>query len=341
MRALALAGVERVEMCELPPPAPREGEVLLRVRMAGICGSDVHGFLGHSPRRRPPLVLGHEAVGVVAQRHSSVDEVAVGQRVYVNPLISCGRCTACLAGRQNTCATWRLLGMDTLNGAYAEYVAVPASQVRAIPEQVPDAAAVWAEPLANLVHCFRISMNEPSNSMAIFGAGTMGALGVMLARLRGVGRVFVIDKIAERLEAAKELGADQVFNSDEGDVVGQIREATGGAGVDYVLDAVGMSATRRAAAAVCRRGGRMAFLGLGENESSLPFIEIIRSEQAIFTTFAYTPGDFLDSIRLIESGRVRLERWMEVRRLDEGQASFMKMAHDPGGTLKLLLEVGT
>jgi 2-desacetyl-2-hydroxyethyl bacteriochlorophyllide A dehydrogenase len=341
MRALALAGVERLEMCELPPPVPREGEVLLRVSVAGICGSDVHGFLGHSPRRRPPLVLGHEAVGVIAQRHSSVDELAVGQRVYVNPLISCGRCLPCLAGRQNTCANWRLLGMDNLNGAYAEFIAVPASQVRHISDHVPDARAVWAEPLANLVHCFRISMNEPPNSMAIFGAGTMGALGVMLARLRGIGQVFVVDRIAERLDAAKQLGADRVFHSDEGDVVGQIRESTGGAGVDYVLDAVGVSTTRRGAAAVCRRGGRMAFLGLGENESSLPFIEMIRNEQAIFTTFAYTPGDFLDSIRLIESGRVQLERWMEVRPLEEGQASFMKMARDPGATLKLLLEVGT
>jgi threonine dehydrogenase-like Zn-dependent dehydrogenase len=230
--------------------------------------------------------------------------------------------------------------MDKLNGAYAEYVAVPASQVRAIPDHVPDDRAVWAEPLANLVHCFRISMSEHPNLMAIFGAGTMGALAVMMARLRGVGKVFVVDRIGERLDAAKELGADRVFNSDEGDVVARIREETGGAGVDYVLDAVGVTATRRAAVNVCRRGGRMAFLGLGENESSLPFIEMIRNEQAIFTTFAYTPGDFVDSVRLIESGRVRLERWMETRRLDEGQASFMKMAHDPGGTLKLLLEVG-
>ena len=339
MKALALAGVERLELCDIAPPVPREGEVLLRVTVAGICGSDVHGFLGHSPRRKPPLVLGHEVVGVVAQRHPSVNDIAVGQRVYVNPLISCGRCAACIAGRQNTCANWRLLGMDNLNGAYAQYVAVPASQVRAIPGDVPDAMAVWAEPLANLVHCFRISMHEHPGSIAIFGAGTMGALAVMMARLRGVGRILVVDRIEERLDAAKQLGADRVFHSDEPDVVRKIRDETGGAGVDYVLDAVGVSATRRAAAAVCRRGGRMAFLGLGENESSLPFIEMIRNEQAIFTTFAYTPGDFLDSIRLIESGRVRLERWTDTRTLDEGQACFMKMAHDPRGTLKLLLEV--
>jgi 2-desacetyl-2-hydroxyethyl bacteriochlorophyllide A dehydrogenase len=339
MRALVLVGVERVEMRELPAPAPQAGEVLLRVSTAGICGSDIHGFLGHSPRRKPGLVLGHEAVGVVADVGPSAEGVRVGQRVYVNPLISCGMCMACLAGRQNTCERWRLLGMDRVNGAYAEFVAVPASQVRPIPDQVPDRLAVWAEPLANIVHCFRISMSETPHSMVVMGAGTMGALTVMLAKLRGINQVFVVDRIAARLEAALAIGADGAFDSREGDVVERLRAETGGQGVDFVMDAVGAAETRRAAAAVCRRGGRMAFLGLGENETSLPFIEMIRNEQAIFTSFAYTPRDFLDSVRLIESGRMALDRWTEERPLDEGQASFMKMTHDPGGTLKLLLNV--
>jgi 2-desacetyl-2-hydroxyethyl bacteriochlorophyllide A dehydrogenase len=339
MKAAVLTGVEQVEMRDIPDPVPQAGEVLLRVSAAGICGSDIHGFLGHSPRRKPPLVLGHEAVGVVAHAHPSVTGLPVGQHVYVNPLISCGMCPACLAGRQNTCADWRLLGMDKVNGAYAEFVAVPASQLRPVPDQVPDHHAVWAEPLANIVHCFRISMTEVPHTMAVLGAGTMGALAIMLANMRGVQRIFAVERIAERFDAARHLGADVVFNADLMDAPAYVKKLTDGQGVDFVLDAVGVSSTRRLAAAICRRGGRIAFLGLGENETSLPFIEMIRNEQTLFTSFAYTPRDFLDSVRLIESGTGPLDQWTQVRPLHEAQASFMKMSHKPGATLKLLLDV--
>lgn len=334
MRALVLVGPQKVEMQEMPAPVARNGEVLLRILTAGICGSDIHGFLGHSPRRKPGLVLGHEAVGIISEFGAGVGGLKVGQRVYINPLISCGKCEACRKGRENTCAQWRLLGMDRVHGAYAEYVAVPSSQIRPIPDRISDERAVWAEPLANIVHCFRISMDEIPASIAVMGAGTMGALAVMVARARGISRIVVVDKNDARLAAAKEIGADQVISSDAPDVKEQIGT------VDFVLDAVGVSAMRRLAVAVCRRGGRMAFLGLGENETSLPFIEMIRNEQAIFTSFAYTPADFLESVKMIESPQPMLEKWMEIRPLSQGQESFMKMAHDPGATLKLLLNVG-
>src|SRR5437868_6700225 len=136
MKALVLVGKERVEMQEVPAPTPAAGEVLLRVSTAGICGSDIHGFLGHSPRRKPGLILGHEAVGIVAELGAGVKNVRMGQRVYVNPLMSCGRCGACRARRENTCAYWSLLGMDRIHGAYAEFVAVPSIQLLPIPDEV-------------------------------------------------------------------------------------------------------------------------------------------------------------------------------------------------------------
>jgi 2-desacetyl-2-hydroxyethyl bacteriochlorophyllide A dehydrogenase len=343
MKALVLTGPQRVEMKDLPQPEPGPGEVLLRVAAAGICGSDVHGFLGHSPRRKPGLVLGHEAVATVADAHPTVAdrESLLGRRVYVNPLISCGSCPACLSGRQNTCRSWRLLGMDRVHGAYADYVCVPAAQVLPVSDHVDACDAVLAEPLANLVHCFRVAVAEHPHAMAVFGAGTMGALMLMVARLRGVQRLFAVDRNAERLAVARELGAELTLNPDEGDVSARLRDATAGDGVDCCLDAVGAAATRQAAVASCRRGGRIMLLGLAENESSLPFVDMIRNEQSIATSFAYTPRDFLDSVRLIESGRVSLRRWSECRPLEEGQAAFMKMTHDPGATLKLVLNVMT
>ncbi|HEV8378706.1 MAG TPA: alcohol dehydrogenase catalytic domain-containing protein [Tepidisphaeraceae bacterium] len=334
MKALVLTGKERVEVQEMPAPQAAAGEVLLRVSTAGICGSDIHGFLGHSPRRKPGLILGHEAVGVVAELGPGVKNLRMGQRVYVNPLISCGKCEACLSGKENCCVSWRLLGMDRVHGAYAEFVAVPASQLRPIPDEVSDQRAVWAEPLANIVHCFRISMNEKPKSMAILGAGTMGALGLTVAKSRGIEKVVVVDKNEARLDAANQIGADAAINIDRQDAKAQI------GAVDYIFDAVGVSSMRRLALDICKRGGRIAFLGMGENESSLPFIDMIRNEQAIFTSFAYTPADFAESVRLIESGTGPLLKWTEHRKLDEGQESFSKMAHNPAGTLKLLFNIG-
>ena len=333
MKALVLVGKEKVEMQDVPAPRAGAGEVLLRVLTAGICGSDIHGFLGHSPRRKPGLILGHEAVGVVAELGAGVKNVREGQRVYVNPLISCRNCEACASGRENCCASWRLLGMDRVHGAYAEFVAVPATQLRAIPDGVSDERAVWAEPLANIVHCFRISMNERPKSMAILGAGTMGSLGVTLAKARGIRKVLVVDINDARLAAAKEIGADVAIKVDQRSTKEQIGT------VDYVFDAVGVSPMRRLALEICKRGGRIAFLGMGENETSLPFIDMIRNEQAIFTSFAYTPADFAESVRLIESGTGPLLNWMETRSLEEGQESFLKMTHNPGGTLKLVFRI--
>ena len=166
MRALIYTANEQVEMGTRPRPVPAEGETEIAVMAAGICGSDISGFLGHSRRRVPPLVLGHELVG----------RTPAGRRVVANPLVSCGRCTDCLAGRQNICANWRLLGLDRTDGCYAEYVTLPSAQIYEIPDSLSDAQAVAVEPLANIVHLLRMAEPAPFFRMGIVGAGTMGAL---------------------------------------------------------------------------------------------------------------------------------------------------------------------
>src|ERR1700738_2291549 len=147
MRALVYTAPRQVRIEERPQAIPARGEVEIEGTTAGICGSDISGCLGHSRRRIPPIVLGHELVGRTAD----------GQRVVANPLISCGRCTACLAGAQNLCPSWRLLGMARTAGCYSEFVSIPESQLHSIPNELTDAGAVIAEPLANVVHLFRIA----------------------------------------------------------------------------------------------------------------------------------------------------------------------------------------
>jgi threonine dehydrogenase-like Zn-dependent dehydrogenase len=339
MKALVYVGPEKMEMQDMPSPAVGEGEALLQVAAAGVCGSDLHGFLGHSERRKPGLVMGHETVATIVETHPSVSGWRIGQRVCFNPLLSCRACPACLEGRQNVCPDWRVFGMDRLHGTYAEYVSVPVGQLFALPESLPAAEAILIEPLAVVVHAFRISMAELPRTMVIFGAGPLGALALVLAKHRGVPRVCVVDVNERRLAVARTLGADLAVGGDPEAAVAAVREFSGGRGADHVVEAVGLPVTRRAAVAATASGGRLLFLGLAENDSSLPFIEMTRKEQAIFTSFAYAPRDFEAAVRLVEARPFDLKPWTETRPLHDGQAGFAKMAHDPGETLKLMLEV--
>lgn len=337
MKALMYVGPEQVEIQDVPTPQLQANQVLLKIAATGICGSDVHGFLGHSERRKPGLILGHEAVASVADSHASVTRWKNGQRVVVNPLVSCMHCPACLSGRQNLCANWWLIGMDRVHGTFAEYTAVPESQIFAVSIGLSDTEAVFVEPLANVVHFFRIAMTEIPETLAIFGAGPIGSLALALAKLRGIPKVCVIDRIEERLDVSRQLGADCVINSAKVDVVEAVKEFTRG-GAEFVIDAVGVDATRRGGVKVCARGGRLVFIGMADNDSGLPWIEMIRNELSIFTTFCYAARDFQTSLNLLESRKLNLTAWTETRSLADGQASFMKMTHNPGGTLKLIFK---
>jgi 2-desacetyl-2-hydroxyethyl bacteriochlorophyllide A dehydrogenase len=339
MKALVYVAPERVELQDVADPAVGPGEVLLQVSAAGICGSDIHGFMGHSARRQPGLVMGHETVATIREVHPASSPWRVGQRVCFNPLIGCATCAMCRADRPNLCANWRIFGMDRMHGTFAEYVSVPAAQLHALPEALPEAEAILVEPVAVMVHAFRIAFDSVPATLAVVGAGTIGALTVALAKLHGVPRIGVVDQNEERLAVARRLGADLVLNNAREDAVRAVRSWAGGAGAEHVVEAVGIQATRRAAVAMAAKGARLLFLGLGENDSSLPWVDMVRNEQSVFTSFAYAPRDFTASVALIESRRIDLKPWTESRPLQDGQAAFEKMARQPGPTLKMMLKV--
>jgi threonine dehydrogenase-like Zn-dependent dehydrogenase len=339
MKALVYVAPQRVEVQNIPEPALGDGQVLLQVSAAGICGSDIHGFQGHSARRQPGLVMGHETVATIGEVHPGVQGWRTSQRVCFNPLVSCGTCGACRAQRENLCADWRIFGMDRVQGTFAERIAVPAGQLHALPESLPEAEAIFVEPVAVMVHAFRIAIDSVPETLAIVGAGTMGALAVVLAKLHGAPRVCVVDTNDERLAAARKLGADLAINNAREDAVRTVRSWSGGGGVEQVIEAVGIQATRRAAVAMAARGARLLFLGLGENESSLPWVDMVRNEQAVFTSFAYAKRDFTAAVGLVAARRFDLKAWTETRPLEDGQAAFAKMANAPGATLKMMLKV--
>ncbi len=317
-----------MKLQEIARPHPAEGESEIAVLAAGICGSDISGFLGHSRRRIPPLVLGHELVG----------RRAGGQRVVVNPLISCGRCTACLGGAQNLCSNWRLLGMDRTSGCYAEFVLVPESQIYEIPDGLTDSRAVMAEPLANIVHLFRIAAPLPFFRMGIVGGGTMGSLALLTAIRLGVRDVLVEDVSDVRLQVARRMGATLAVNV-AADKDREEARRFAGHGLDLVLDASGTGSARQAAFDLCRPGGLVMLLGMSSERSEIDFVASIRKEHRVAMSFAYTPMDFERSLALLKAGEIDLSPWTVEMPLEDGQKAFDRMTTAPGDTLKMLLRV--
>jgi threonine dehydrogenase-like Zn-dependent dehydrogenase len=328
MRALVYMAPHQVELQEIARPVPASGESEIAVVAAGICGSDISGFLGHSRRRVPPMVLGHELIG----RRPG------GQRVVVNPLISCLRCTACLSGAQNLCEWWRLLGMDRTAGCFTEFVSIPETQIYEIPDELTDRRAVIAEPLANIVHLFRIAAPHPFFRMGIVGGGTMGSLALLTALRLGVREVLVQDVSDVRLDVVRRMGATLAANASTEEGRAEARKFAG-PGLDLVLDASGSSAARQAAFDLCRPGGLVVLLGMSQERSEIDFVTSIRKEHRVVMSFGYTPVDFERALALLKAGDVDLAPWTLEMPLEQGQQAFDRMTTARGSTLKMLLRV--
>jgi 2-desacetyl-2-hydroxyethyl bacteriochlorophyllide A dehydrogenase len=300
--------------------------VEIAVAAAGICGADVAGFLGRSRHRTPPLILGHELVGRTPQ----------GQRAVVDPVIGCGHCAECRSGRKNLCSSLHLLGMDPQAGCFAEFVAVPRSQVYEIPDALDDAGAILAEPLANIVHLFRLAAPRPHFRMGIVGGGTMGSLALMTALRLGASKVLVEDVEEARLAAARRMGATQAVNSETGG--GEAREFAGD-GLDLVLDACGEEMARQRAFDLCRPGGTVVLLGMAKPRSEVDFGASIRKEHRALMSFGYTIEDFRHSLDLLVAGEIALSAWTVELPLEDGQTAFERMIGSRGDTLKMMLRV--
>ena len=326
MKALVYLGPRRMELQDVPEPAPAPGEVVMATSASAICGSDLHGFREASPRRIPPLIMGHETVGTIVEVGDGVDPDRIGRRVVLRPVLACGTCEACRAGRTNICAQGRLVGRE-LAGGFAERFVVPERAAVEIASDVPDDVATAIEPLANAIHVTSRAV-LPADDVLVIGAGPIGALMARMSVERGAARVFVTDRVAARRELARTQGATPV----DADVVGEeIGAATDGRGVDVVIDAVGIGGTWALAITAVRRGGRIEMVGLGEAAAGVDAFGVIGKEISITGSYAWVDDEFATAIEMVEAGAIDTTGWFTWSTFAEGQRAFEQLVDTTDG----------
>ena len=301
MQAAVLHGPRDLRVQSADVPAPRAGEVLVRVGLAGLCGTDYRIWTGDRPVSYP-RVMGHEFVGRVEAVGSGVTRVAPGDRVVVEPNYSCGGCALCREGNRNLCAARTAVGID-VDGCFAELARVPERCAWRAPDGLADEALVVTEPLAVVVRAVRRGAIRPGESAAVVGAGTLGLLALQVLRARGA-RVLVVTRSPRRLELARTLAAEAVHALADGPLPEAARAFAGREGVDCVVETAGTADAVNHALALVRPGGRVVLTGLPHDPTPVAFFAVVRREVTLTGSMIYQ-DEFPEAIRLIAEGAVR------------------------------------
>jgi L-iditol 2-dehydrogenase len=342
MKALVLNRYNHFDYEDMPEPNVGPGEVLVRVCACGICGSDVHGMDGSTGRRRPPVVMGHEASGVIARLGPDVTGWAVGDRVTFDSTIWCGECPACRAGRINLCGRRRVFGVSCdeyrHHGAFAEYVAVPQHILYRLPEGLAFEQAAMVEPVSVAVHAVGRLPVRLADTGLVIGTGMIGLLVVQALRAAGCGRIFVADVNRERLELARQLGADECIHSEQVSIPDEVLRQTDGRGVDVALEVVGIASTVQAAVLSVRRGGHLALVGNVSPTVELPLQPVVTRELTLYGTCA-SCGEYAACLDLIARGTIRVDPLRSaVAPLSEGAEWFARLYRGEPGLMKVVLQ---
>lgn len=341
MKALVLTAYKHFEYCEVPEPQPGPEDVLVRVEACGICGSDVHGMDGSTGRRIPPIIMGHEAAGVIAQIGAAVEGWQPGDRVTFDSTISCGRCHYCVQGQINLCDRRRVLGVSCAefrqDGALAEFVAVPQHSLYRLPEGLEFHFAAMVEPVSIAVHAVRRVGVRLGDTAVVVGAGMIGLLVVQALRAAGCSRVWAVELDAGRRQLALRLGADEAFSPEEIEVLAEIRRRTQGRGADVAVEAVGIPATVSLAIGAVRKGGAVALVGNLSPQAELPLQAVVTRELRLDGCCA-SSGEYPLCLELLARGAIRVEPLISaVVPLAEAATWFDRLYQRQPGLLKVIV----
>ncbi len=341
MKSLLLSAYNRLEIADMPLPAVGAGDALVRVEACGICGSDVHGYDGSSGRRIPPIVMGHEAAGIVTATGANVRGYAKGDRVTFDSTVHCGECAWCKSGKANFCDHREVIGVSCgdyrRHGAFAEYVAVPQRILYHLPENIGFAEAALLEAASVAQHAVHVSEAKAGHTALVVGVGMIGLLVQQAARAAGCTRVFAADIDFSRLELARRIGADEILYCSGAKLVDAVLKLTEGEGVDLVFDAVGQNETVAAAIECTKKGGTVTLIGNIAPEVTMPLKKVVARQIRLQGSCA-AAGEYQQAIELIASGRMHVAPLITaVAPLEDGPLWFERLHAREPNLMKVIL----
>ena len=338
MKGLVYNGPEDLSLTQIKDLAPARDEVLIKVRAAAICGSDVHGYLGISGRRTPPMIMGHEFSGEISKLGEGVTRFAVGDRVTVQPLIFCGRCEYCERGLTNLCQSKKMYGVMDVNGAMAEYICVLERLVYRLPDSINYLHGAMLEPFAVAYTAVKKAPGIEGQNVLVVGTGTIGLLVFQIVKTLAPAKTFVSDVNEFRLDLAKQIGADFALNPGKDDLKEIIGRQTNGKGVDIAFEVVGISTTVRQAMSALRTGATCIWVGNSEKMITMNMQEVVTRQLNISGTYAYTHEGFGEAISLLAEQKPDLDPMIsKVVPLDQGPEMFKQLAKGTSQLIKVIL----
>jgi len=342
MKALLLSNYNSLSVTDMPVPEIGPDEVLVRVRACGICGSDIHGYDGSTGRRIPPLIMGHEAAGVIERAGGAVTKFRVGDRVTFDSTVSCGSCDFCRRGHVNLCDNRTVLGVSCgdyrRHGAFAEYVSVPERILYHLPDSLPFERAALIEAVSIAVHAVGIHVPGPDDAVVVVGAGMIGVLVIQVLREKGCRNIIAIDIDEEKRALAMKMGAARTLNPKEGDIPAAVRGVTGGKGADASFEVVGRPETVLAAIQCLRKGGTAVLIGNLSPRVELPLQEVVSRELSVLGSCA-SNGEIPACIDLLARGAVDVGPLISLLApLEDGPGLFERLHKGDSGLMKVILQ---
>lgn len=334
MKALLLTDYEQMEVTDVDEPDVGPEDVLIQVEACGICGSDIHGFDGSTGRRIPPLIMGHEAAGIVVETGEGVTDLPNGTRVTFDSMVSCGRCDFCERGKINLCDNRMVLGVSCgdyrRHGAFAQRISVPRRIVYTLPARLPFEHAALIEAVSVAVHAANVTPIQNGDTAVVIGSGMIGLLAIQAIRAAGADRVIAVDLNDKRLKVAERVGADVTLRGDECDVPATVQELTAGRGADIAIEVVGVTPTVTAAIESVRKGGHVTLVGNISPHVEIPLQSIVTREISLQGTCGCN-GEYPQCMELMESGAIDVAPLITAKiTLREGPAWFERLhAGDP------------
>ncbi len=343
MRSIQLVAQRTLEEREMPQSRdPGHGEVTVRVRAVGVCGSDLHWFqdgrVGEFPAAYPQ-VLGHEPAGEVIAIGPGVHDLAAGDRVVIEPSLTCGHCEYCLRGRHNNCTRLVFMGGPQAPGMFLEYVTLPAGNCSPFPKEFSYATATLAEPLAVMMNVLDLTVIRAGDTVAVTGAGPIGMLCAAIAKASGAGRIFIADRLAYRLRLAMSMGADVAIDTTAQSLVQTVMDTTGGRGADVVLEAAGSAETVNAAIRMARMGGTVMLIGILSETFPKIDIHAAMSKELRLQMLKRSNHRAAEALKLMASGRISTSLITHSLPLEGTPKAFEMLTHYTDGVGKAVIEL--